>query len=195
MNPTGDEIGARMARQTLNTAAVKADCVYCGDREFIAKMRKTETGHLCHACAAAGKAPVIVEKPAEITKPENAMKKIRTFVCTYCGKPISKGNMTKLAGKWACRDCERGKTVHAEKQIKAVLRVTDNYVNIDHPKHYTQKAGVECIQVTEQFNFNRGNAIKYIWRAGDKDPSREIEDLKKGRWYLDREIKRMEDGE
>lgn len=39
-------------------------------------------------------------------------------------------------------------------------------------------------------NFNRGNAVKYIWRAGQK--SDELEDLRKVRWYLDREIKRME---
>ena len=64
---------------------------------------------------------------------------------------------------------------------------------VSHPAHYTGKNGVECIQVTEQFNFNRGNAIKYIWRAGEKDPSKEIEDLKKAVWYIEREIKRIEE--
>jgi len=39
-------------------------------------------------------------------------------------------------------------------------------------------------------NFNLGNAMKYIWRAGSKDSL--IEDLKKARWYLDDEIKRLE---
>ena len=39
-------------------------------------------------------------------------------------------------------------------------------------------------------NFCRGNAIKYLWRAGDKN--NELEDLKKARWYLDREISRIE---
>jgi len=64
--------------------------------------------------------------------------------------------------------------------------------NINHPKHYTNKTGVECIQVTEQFNFNRGNAIKYVWRAGEKDKTKEIEDLKKAAWYIHREISRLE---
>ena len=60
---------------------------------------------------------------------------------------------------------------------------------VDHPVHYTSHAsGVECIQVTEQFGFNLGNAIKYIWRADDK--GRPLEDLKKARWYVDREIQR-----
>lgn len=63
---------------------------------------------------------------------------------------------------------------------------------INHPTHYTSKDGIECIQVTEQFNFNRGNAIKYVWRAGEKDKAKEIEDLKKAIWYIEREIKRIE---
>lgn len=66
-----------------------------------------------------------------------------------------------------------------------------NHNPVDHPKHYTQHpSGVECITVTEHFNFNRGNAIKYIWRAGEKDD--EIEDLKKAAWYIAREIQRIE---
>ena len=41
---------------------------------------------------------------------------------------------------------------------------------INHPPHYTQHpSGVECITITEHYNFNVGNAIKYLWRAGLKD--------------------------
>lgn len=62
---------------------------------------------------------------------------------------------------------------------------------VNHPKHYTSHpSGVECIKVVEHMNFCRGNAMKYIWRAGEKD--NEIEDLKKARWYVDREIARLE---
>jgi hypothetical protein len=39
-------------------------------------------------------------------------------------------------------------------------------------------------------NFCLGNAIKYLWRAGEKGDV--IEDLKKARWYVDREIQRLE---
>ena len=61
---------------------------------------------------------------------------------------------------------------------------------VNHPKHYTaHPSGVECIEVTEHFNFNKGNAIKYIWRSSDK--GREVEDLRKARWYIDREIARI----
>jgi hypothetical protein len=61
---------------------------------------------------------------------------------------------------------------------------------VNHPKHYTNHpSGVECIEVTEHFNFNKGNAIKYIWRSSDK--GKEVEDLRKARWYIDREIARL----
>lgn len=61
---------------------------------------------------------------------------------------------------------------------------------VNHPKHYTSHpSGVECITVTEHMNFNLGNAVKYIWRAGDKGNL--LEDLQKARWYLDREINRI----
>lgn len=63
---------------------------------------------------------------------------------------------------------------------------------INHPPHYTSHpSGVECIQITEHMSFCLGNAIKYIWRAGLKSDDA-LEDLKKARFYIDREIKRME---
>lgn len=62
---------------------------------------------------------------------------------------------------------------------------------VNHPAHYTSHpSGVECIQITRWMNFNLGNVIKYVWRAGNKGNA--IEDLKKARWYLDDEIKRRE---
>ncbi|WP_146394026.1 DUF3310 domain-containing protein [Allorhodopirellula solitaria] len=60
---------------------------------------------------------------------------------------------------------------------------------VNHPPHYTSHpSGIEAIQVCEHFTFNIGNAIKYCWREGLKGDS--IEDLKKARWYLKREIKK-----
>lgn len=43
----------------------------------------------------------------------------------------------------------------------------------------------------KSLGFHRGNAVKYIARAGIKDPAKEIEDLEKARWYIDREIERL----
>jgi Protein of unknwon function (DUF3310) len=66
-----------------------------------------------------------------------------------------------------------------------------SYDAVNHPRHYKcHPSGVECIQVTEHMNFCLGNAVKYIWRAGLKADA--IEDLRKARWYVDREILRRE---
>lgn len=64
---------------------------------------------------------------------------------------------------------------------------------VHHPKHYNQVPGLECIDVVEHFNFNLGNAIKYIWRAGQKGDTLEdeLQDLQKACWYLLREIDRL----
>jgi len=74
--------------------------------------------------------------------------------------------------------------------------ITDPEDNVNHPFHYTQHpSGVECIEVTEHYNFCIGNAIKYLWRAGLKssvDSSKHIEDLKKAIWYINREISNLE---
>lgn len=68
---------------------------------------------------------------------------------------------------------------------------------VSHPPHYTsgppcKHCGepIECIDITTHENFNRGNAFKYLWRAGKKGPA--IEDLRKARQYLDFEIERLE---
>jgi hypothetical protein len=58
---------------------------------------------------------------------------------------------------------------------------------VNHPKHYTEHpSGIECIQITEHMSFNLGNALKYIWRCDLKKDA--VEDLRKARWYIDREI-------
>ena len=63
--------------------------------------------------------------------------------------------------------------------------------NVNKPKHYnSHPSGVEVIRITEHMNFCLGNVIKYVLRADHKNDA--IEDLKKARWYLDREISRLE---
>lgn len=65
---------------------------------------------------------------------------------------------------------------------------------VDHPAHYGGADNpYEAIKVIEAWDlgFCLGNAVKYISRAGKKDAAKEVEDLKKARWYLDREISRL----
>jgi hypothetical protein len=61
---------------------------------------------------------------------------------------------------------------------------------VESPKHYTSHpSGAECIEIVEHMNFNLGNVIKYVWRSGEKGDA--VTDLKKARWYLEREIARI----
>lgn len=63
---------------------------------------------------------------------------------------------------------------------------------VNHPSHYTSDpSGIECIQITRHRNFNIGNAIKYLWRAGLKADAK-VQDLRKAIWYIEDEIKRIE---
>lgn len=63
---------------------------------------------------------------------------------------------------------------------------------VNHPSHYcSDPSGLECIQVTRWRNFNIGNAIKYLWRAGLKNEDTQIQDLEKAIWYIKDEIERL----
>lgn len=66
---------------------------------------------------------------------------------------------------------------------------------VNHPKHYTSHpSGIECIDIAKHYNFCIGNAIKYLWRAGLKNEEgmepleKEIEDLQKAIWYINKHI-------
>lgn len=72
---------------------------------------------------------------------------------------------------------------------------------VNRPKHYTSHpSGIEviditehmnfCIDITEHMNFCLGNVVKYVLRSEHKGNT--LEDLKKARWYLNREIYRRE---
>ncbi len=60
---------------------------------------------------------------------------------------------------------------------------------VNSPPHYNF-GKIEVIDALEDWKltFHRANAVKYIARAGKKDPTKEIEDLEKAVWYLKREI-------
>lgn len=65
---------------------------------------------------------------------------------------------------------------------------------VEHPPHYQTDTGLEAIEVIKAFfrtNYNLGQVFKYIAREGKKFDA--IEDLKKARWYLDKEIEWREE--
>lgn len=66
---------------------------------------------------------------------------------------------------------------------------------INHPQHYGGADNpYEAIKVIEawELDFKLGNTVKYISRAGKKNPHKELEDLKKAAWYLNRKIEQLE---
>jgi hypothetical protein len=69
---------------------------------------------------------------------------------------------------------------------KEMVNNPDHYGGVDNP--------YEAIKVIENWSldFHLGNTVKYISRAGKKNPDKEIEDLKKAMFYLDRKIKNLE---
>jgi hypothetical protein len=73
----------------------------------------------------------------------------------------------------------------------------ENKEHVNHPQHYQfgNDRTYEVIKIIEvyDFDFHIGNCFKYISRAGKKDPSKELEDLKKARFYLDRKIQNLEE--
>lgn len=100
---------------------------------------------------------------------------------------------------WACAQC--GAKDHEETACPCRPLVVETVSVVDHPSHYTSHpSGIECIDIAQHHNFNVGNAIKYIWRAGLKPAAPgdkatvedEIRDLEKARKYLEFEIKRLE---
>lgn len=68
---------------------------------------------------------------------------------------------------------------------------------VNHPPHY-KFSNAEVIDITEHLTFNGGNAVKYVARSTRQDGQNKgnvLEDLRKARWYIDREIERIENGQ
>jgi hypothetical protein len=71
----------------------------------------------------------------------------------------------------------------------------ENKEHVNHPSHYGGKNNeYETIKVIDawELGFSLGNTIKYISRAGKKGKDKELQDLRKGLWYLEHHIKQLE---
>lgn len=62
--------------------------------------------------------------------------------------------------------------------------IDDSPDMVNHPPHYKDASGIECIEVTKHMQFCGGNCFKYLYRAGKKGST--VEDLKKAAWYADK---------
>ncbi len=95
--------------------------------------------------------------------------------CPHCGG--DELEITPRKGELRCRSCDGTAREGADP--------------VNHPPHYT-RAGYECAEVVIALGLSYclGNVLKYVWRCGHKADA--LQDLKKARWYLDREIRRRE---
>jgi hypothetical protein len=105
------------------------------------------------------------------------------FFCRFSGsdphEKHSSGSSNHDLCKWSL----------AKPRLDPVVATDDP---VSHPAHYNI-GRFEVIDVLEDWKlgFHLGNAVKYIARAGRKDPGKTIEDLEKARWYLDRHIQML----
>lgn len=81
--------------------------------------------------------------------------------------------------------------------METVTKTWEKKENVNHPDHYQfgNDKTYEVIKIIEVYNFDfhLGNCFKYISRAGKKDPTKELEDLKKAQFYLSRKIQLLEE--
>jgi hypothetical protein len=83
-----------------------------------------------------------------------------------------------------CKECP----ACLDREVKECFPHSDE---VKKPSHYnSHPSGIECKTITGAFNFNLGNVIKYVWRAGLKGTD-VIQDLRKAREYIDFEIERL----
>lgn len=98
---------------------------------------------------------------------------------------IRTGDTVYFVSKETAGDFKEGDAVTIHTSI-----VGDAVDSVNHPPHYN-RFPVEVINITEQLDFNRGNAVKYLARAGYKAGVDELEDLSKAAWYVARAIEKL----
>ena len=105
----------------------------------------------------------------------------------------------KREDEYPCKACRNSVPVlHPDYPTRPFLfeskTKTDENDNVNRPAHYTD-GKIEVIDFIEdkKLGFHLGNAVKYISRAGKKDPTKIVEDLKKAIWYLERFIEKLEE--
>ena len=127
---------------------------------------------------------------------EEKSKKIKEFCkkqvdCEHC---VLKGHSRLTCYSHWGEDSERQIEANYEFLFVSTPDSDANPVNdpVNHPSHYTKgKIEVADFIADQKLNFDRGNAVKYVCRAGSKDPDKEIQDLEKAIWYINHEIKTL----
>lgn len=100
-------------------------------------------------------------------------------------------------GSWFLVDLKTAAVLFEEDPVKESIEKAQAIMNgskdvVNHPSHYNT-GKIEVIEFIEdqRLDYPLGNTVKYICRAGRKDATKEIEDLKKAAWYLNRKIETL----
>lgn len=117
-----------------------------------------------------------------------------TRLCDNCIRPIGNAHVTEESGesepyRFCCFACKDDWNSPPKRKALIEKRISEHCDAVNHPSHYNS-GKFEVAEVIEDWNldFRLGNAVKYIARAGKKDPAKYVEDLKKAIWYVNRAI-------
>lgn len=125
-----------------------------------------------------------------------------------CARDAGHPGSHELSGPWTaigstqCQyggdDCTRTDFhIHTPNLNEKLDKLANSHKeHVNHPSHYGGDTTYETVKVLGAWGlgFLLGNTVKYISRAGKKDPGKLVEDLKKAKWYLDKAIERLEAG-
>ncbi len=122
----------------------------------------------------------------------------REVLHEYCSKcdcyscKLIRGNWETPTNE-GCLDIELSPETDLDKALALIGKTPTETDAVNHPSHYND-GKIEVIDYIRDkgLDFCLGNAVKYISRAGKKDPSKEVEDLKKAVWYLNYRIAEIE---
>ena len=84
--------------------------------------------------------------------------------------------------------------------METIPETMTNESRVKHPSHYAFPNGLEAIDIARHLNFNLGNVVKYVCRAGRKseegmtNKEKQVEDLQKALFYLQDELQRIDYG-
>jgi hypothetical protein len=119
----------------------------------------------------------------------NRERRAQHYLMSHAHGSYPVPEVCNVEGCTLCRDKRPAEAAEGERVVTGDA--------VDHPPHYNAHPACEAIELCEELSFNLGNAVKYLWRAGQKGDRRQ--DLEKAIWYLEREKGRnsqsIKDGE
>ena len=123
-------------------------------------------------------------------------RSISATKCEFCcyNSEVCCGNCVDGIEEWLSAPCaNEPENSPADKRVDLQSVSEKVCDNVNHPAHYIN-GKIEVIDFIEdkELGFHLGNAVKYISRAGRKNPDKIVEDLQKAVWYINRQIGRLE---